>query len=222
MVQHGDYRDLFTTRRTFLTPLLGSIYRVPVAQNGDHWQPYEFAQGDPRAGILSQASFVALHSHEGLSSPTLRGKALRELLLCEPVPAPPGNVNLSGAQDMHDPHFRTMRERLTAHRTDPTCAGCHKNIDPMGLALENFDSDGSYRTAENGQALDTSGELDGIGFNDAAGARTRDAREPGDERLSACVACTPTPQAAAPRVVTCRGSAIWRRVSPPTAIGRSI
>jgi hypothetical protein len=169
MVQHGDYRDLFTTRRTFLTPLLGSIYRVPVAQNADHWQPYEFAQGDPRAGILSQASFVALHSHEGLSSPTLRGKALRELLLCEPVPAPPGNVNLSGAQDVHDPHFRTMRERLTAHRTDPTCAGCHKNIDPMGLALENFDSDGSYRTAENGQALDTSGELDGIAFNDAPG-----------------------------------------------------
>jgi hypothetical protein len=169
MVQRGDYRDLFTTRRTFLTPLLGSIYRVPIPQNVDHWQPYEFAQGDPRAGILAQASFVALHSHEGLSSPTLRGKALRELLLCEPVPAPPGNVNLSGAQDTHDPHFRTMRDRLTAHRTDPTCAGCHKNIDPMGLALENFDSDGSYRTMENGQPLDTSGELDGIAFNDAPG-----------------------------------------------------
>jgi len=169
LTQDGDYRDLFTTRKTFLTPALASIYRVPVAQNAAPWQPYEFPAGDPRAGILAQASFVALHSHEGSSSPTLRGKALRELLLCEPVPAPPGNVNLAGAQDTHDPHFRTMRERLTAHRTDPTCAGCHKLMDPMGLALENFDSDASYRTSENGRPLDTSGELDGIHFNDAAG-----------------------------------------------------
>jgi hypothetical protein len=169
LTRHGDYRDLFTTRSTFLTPTLASIYRVPLAQNLAPWQPYEFPAGDPRAGILAQASFVALHSHEGSSSPTLRGKALRELLLCEPVPAPPGNVNLTGAQDHHDPHYRTMRERLTAHRSEPTCAGCHKLMDPIGLALENFDSDGEYRTSENGQALDTSGELDGIAFSDAAG-----------------------------------------------------
>ncbi|HME40845.1 MAG TPA: DUF1592 domain-containing protein [Steroidobacteraceae bacterium] len=168
--QHGDYRDLFTTRKTFLTPLLGSIYGVPVAPNGGGaLQPYEFSAGDARAGAQSHASFVALHSHEGLSSPTLRGKALRELLLCEPVPAPPGNVNFATAQDTHNPNFKTMRARLTAHRTDPTCAGCHKLMDPMGLALENFDSDAGYRTAENGQPLDTSGELDGIEFTDAAG-----------------------------------------------------
>jgi len=110
-----------------------------------------------------------LHSHEGLSSPTLRGKALRELLLCEPVPAPPGNVNFAAAQDTHNPDFKTMRARLTAHRTDPTCAGCHKLMDPMGLALENFDSDAGYRTVENGQLIDTRGELDGIEFTDAAG-----------------------------------------------------
>jgi hypothetical protein len=62
-----------------------------------------------------------------------------------------------------------MRDRLSAHRTDPTCAGCHKLMDPMGFALENFDSDAGYRTVENGQRLDTSGELDGIPFSDAAG-----------------------------------------------------
>jgi hypothetical protein len=169
LTRHGDYRDVFTTRRTFLTPTLASIYRVPVPQNAAPWQPYEFPEGDPRAGILAQASFVALHSHEGSSSPTLRGKALRELLLCEPVPAPPGNVNLTGAQDNHNPHYKTIRERLTAHRTEPTCAGCHKLMDPIGLALENFDSDGEYRLSENGVALDTSGELDGIPFTDAAG-----------------------------------------------------
>ncbi len=170
LTQKGDYRDLFTARKTFLTPLLGSLYGVPVAPNtGAGHQPYEFPQGDPRAGLHAQASFVALHSHEGLSSPTLRGKALRELLLCEPVPAPPGNVNFAAAQDTHNPDFKTMRARLTAHRTDPTCAGCHKLMDPMGLALENFDSDAGYRTSENGQPIDTRGELDGIEFADAAG-----------------------------------------------------
>lgn len=169
LTRHGDYRDLFTTRRTFLTPILASIYRVPLPQNADPWQPYEFPAGDPRAGILAQASFVALHSHEGSSSPTLRGKALRELLLCEPIPSPPGNVNLTGARDTNDPHSRTMRERLTVHRTEPTCAGCHKLMDPIGLALENFDSDGEYRLSENDTVLDTSGELDGIPFADAVG-----------------------------------------------------
>ena len=168
--QHGDYRDLFTARKTFLTPLLGSIYGVPVAPNegaGPH--AFEFPENDARAGLHAQASFVALHSHEGLSSPTLRGKALRELLLCQPVPAPPGNVNFAAAQDTHNPNFKTMRERLTAHRTDPTCAGCHKLMDPMGLALENFDSDSGFRMTENGRPLDTSGELDGMEFTDAAG-----------------------------------------------------
>jgi hypothetical protein len=169
LTQRGDYRDLFTTRKTFLTPMLGSIYGVPVAQNVAPWQSYEFPVGDPRAGLLGHASFVALHSHEGLSSPTLRGKALRELLLCEPVPPPPGDVNFAVAQDTHNPNFKTMRDRLSAHRTDPTCAGCHKLMDPMGFALENFDSDAGYRTTENGQLLDTSGELDGIPFVDAAG-----------------------------------------------------
>jgi hypothetical protein len=170
LTQHGDYRDLFTTRKTFLTPLLGSIYGVPVARSAEAGQQaFEFPDGDARAGLHAQASFVALHSHEGLSSPTLRGKALRELLLCEPVPAPPGNVNFATAQDTHNPNFKTMRARLTAHRTDPTCAGCHKLMDPMGLALENFDSDAGFRSAENGAALDTSGELDGREFTDAAG-----------------------------------------------------
>jgi hypothetical protein len=170
LTRRGDYRDLFTTRKTFLTPLLGSIYSVPVARSAETGQQaFEFPDGDARAGLHAQASFVALHSHEGLSSPTLRGKALRELLLCEPVPAPPGNVNFATAQDTHNPNFKTMRARLTAHRTDPTCAGCHKLMDPMGLALENFDSDAGFRTAENGEPLDTSGELDGMEFTDAAG-----------------------------------------------------
>jgi hypothetical protein len=170
LTERGDYRDLFTTRDTFLTPLLGSLYGLPVAPlPGGGYRQMQLAAGDPHTGIHTHASFVALHSHEGVSSPTLRGKALRELLLCEPVPAPPGNVNFAIAQDTHNPNFKTMRDRLTAHRTDPACAGCHKLMDPMGLALENFASDAGYRTAENGKPLDTSGELDGVTFDDPVG-----------------------------------------------------
>ena len=175
LTRKGDYRDLFTTRNTFLTPVLGTIYRVPIPPQPEidsadpGWQPYSFPEGDPRAGILSEASFVSLHSHPGRSSPTLRGKALREIILCQKVPDPPANVNFTVVQDTKNPLYKTARERVTAHRTDPVCAGCHKLIDPMGLALENFDSSGGYRETENGVKIDASGELDGVKFTDAAG-----------------------------------------------------
>ncbi len=172
LTQNGDYRDVFTTRKTFLTPLLASVYRVKLASpNGlaDAWVPYEFPADSQQAGILTQASFVALHSHPGRSSPTLRGKALRETLLCQKVPAPPGNVNFNIVQDTANPTFKTVRQRLKAHATEAMCAGCHKITDPMGLALENFDTIGGYRESENGSPIDVSGELDGTQFTNAVG-----------------------------------------------------
>ena len=174
LTNRGDYRDVFTTRKTFLTSTMGIIYGVPVVDNraigeSENWVPYEYPEGDPRTGILTQASFVALHSHPGRSSPTIRGKALRELILCQKVPDPPGNVNFTVVQDTKNPVFKTTRDRVTAHRTDPTCAGCHKLIDPMGLALENFDGGAGFRLTENGAKIDASGELDGVKFNDGAG-----------------------------------------------------
>ena len=167
LVRHGDYRDLFTTRRSYLTPALGQVYAVPVASRD--WQLFEFVPEEGRAGLLTEFSFTALHSHPGRSSATLRGKAIRELLLCQPVPAPPNNVDFSVVQDTSNPNFKTARDRLTAHRNDPTCAGCHKVIDPIGLALEQFDGLGQYRETENGAPIDVSGELDGKNFKDAAG-----------------------------------------------------
>ena len=164
----ADYRELFTTRETFLTRPLGMIYRVPIdAQNG--WQHYEFPEGDRRAGLLTQAGFVSMHSHSGRSSPTLRGMAIRELLMCQKVPDPPGNVDFATFEDTSNPLSKTARGRLIVHSTDPTCAGCHRIIDPIGLALENFDAIGEYRETENGEPIDPSGEIDGIPFEDAAG-----------------------------------------------------
>ncbi len=169
----GDYRDIFTTKKTYLTRPLAAIYQVPLAvrvPNGapEKWLPYEFAANDPRGGVLMQVAFVTLHSHPGRSSPTLRGKALREIFLCQKVPAPPGDVNFTIVQDTSNPDYKTARERLQAHATNPVCTGCHKITDPMGLALENFDGGGSYRTTENGVALDTTGELDGVKFTNGA------------------------------------------------------
>lgn len=172
IVNNGDYRDIFTLKKTFLTPLLGSMYRVPVmTPDGlpDAWVPYEFDDDANQAGILTHASFVALHSHPGRSSPTLRGKALREVLMCQIVPDPPGNVNFDIVQDVANPNMKTVRERLLAHSSEPMCAGCHKITDPMGLALENFDTAGGYRELENGVPIDTSGELDGAAFSGASG-----------------------------------------------------
>lgn len=172
--ENGDYRDVFTTPKTFLTRRLGAIYGVPIANNAangapEMWQPFEFAKDDPRVGIVAHMSFLALHSPPGRSSPTLRGKALREVMMCQKVPAPPAAVEFKIVQDTNNPVYKTARARLTAHATNPVCAGCHKIIDPLGLALENFDGTGSYRTTENGANIDTSGALNGVAFNSAAG-----------------------------------------------------
>jgi len=167
ITQHGDYRDLFTTRKTFLSRPLGLVYRLPV-ETRTGFEPHEFAEGDPHAGLLTEISFLALHSHPGRSSATLRGKAVRELLLCQIVPAPPANVNFSIVQDTNNPQFKTARDRLTAHRSNPTCAGCHKIMDPIGLGLEAFDGAGQFRDGENGAPIDASGEIDGLPFKDAA------------------------------------------------------
>ncbi len=170
--QKGDYRDLFTTKKTFLTRELGAIYRVPVVgtqPNGspDTWEPFEFPPNDPRGGILTQVAFTATHSPAGRGSPTLRGKALREIILCQKVPAPPGDVDFTLVNNTTS--YNTARERLAAHATEPMCAGCHKIMDPIGLALENFDGAGEYRTTENGAPIDASGELNGVKFSDPSG-----------------------------------------------------
>ena len=162
--KNGDYRDLFTTRDTFLTPSLAALYGVPLARSQElggavPWVPYRFSDKDPYVGILTQVSFLSLHSHPGRSSPTRRGKALREIFLCQRVPPPPGNVDFSVVQNGDDPRYKTVRQRLTAHRTEPMCAGCHKIMDPIGLSFENFDTASGYRTTENGAPIDTSGEF---------------------------------------------------------------
>jgi hypothetical protein len=167
VAENGDYRDLFTTRRVAMNRQLSPLYRMPYGPRD--WSMVTLPDNDPRVGLLTQISFLALHSHEGRSSPTLRGKAVREVLMCEHVPTPPANVNFTIVQDTSNPAFRTTRERLKAHLDDEECASCHKLTDPMGLTLDSFDGAGQFRATENGVPIDTSGMLDKIAFNDSAG-----------------------------------------------------
>ena len=164
LTRKQDYRDLFTTRSTFMSMNLAAVYDTPTT-NG--WVPFEFPEDSPRSGLLTQVSFLAAHSHAVRSSPTLRGKALRELFLCQKVPAPPPDVDFSALEDAGD--VPTARERLKVHNTNPSCAGCHLITDPMGLSLENFDGAGRYREKENGVELDISGELDGTTYDTVGG-----------------------------------------------------
>ncbi len=166
--RNADYRDLFITRDTYLTRDLGIVYRLPVATRKG-WEKSEFPQDTGRAGIHTTIGFLALHSHPGRSSPTLRGKAIREVFLCQEVPDPPPNVNFSVVQEPTSTNMPTARDRLEEHRTQAACAGCHKIMDPLGLTLENFDGLGAYRTRENGAPIDSSGSLDGTEFNTAEG-----------------------------------------------------
>lgn len=167
LTRKGDYRDIFTTRDTFLSRPLGTVYRLPVAPPRD-WMKTQFPLDSGRAGILSQISFLALNSHPGISSPTLRGKFIRQTFLCQKVPDPPGNVDFtqfSGPKAVQ----ATARMRLASHNESPACAGCHKLTDPMGLTLESFDGLGMFRKEEGGAVIDTSGAVGATSVKDAVG-----------------------------------------------------
>ena len=168
IARNGDYRDLFTTRDTFLTRSLGVIYRTPVPTRGG-WEPVSFDRAANRAGIQSHVSFLALHSHPGRSSPTLRGYAAREVFLCQHVPDPPPNVDSTAIDASARTKMVTARDRLKRHATDASCAGCHKVMDPLGFTMENYDGLGTFRTHENGALIDTSGDLDGAAFTTTDG-----------------------------------------------------
>lgn len=170
--QKGDYRDLFVTKKTFMNRNLAALYRVPVSANADltNWVPYTFSDNDPRSGILTLVGFLMLDAtHEGRSSPTVRGKTVRELLLCQTVPTPPPNVDFKVVQDVQSKEHPTARDRLAAHQENPVCAGCHALTDPIGLSMEKYDASGAFRTHENGALIDTSGKFEGKTYSDVIG-----------------------------------------------------
>jgi hypothetical protein len=160
---HGDFLDVFDTRIAFVNSALAGIYGLSTKPTAV--QRVELPSDGKRAGLLGKPAFLALAAHANETSPTLRGKFLRERVLCESIGAPPPNV--VPVLGKPDPNAPTMRERLQAHASDASCAGCHNQMDPLGLALEHFDAIGRYRADDHGHALDVSGNLDGDAFDGA-------------------------------------------------------
>ena len=175
LVNRVSYPQLFRARETYLTAPLAALIDVQLplprgASNGapgQEWVKYEFPANDPRAGLLTMPAFTALNAHPGKSSPTLRGKAIRENLLCQKIPDPPAGVSFDLFNS--DKAGPTARDRLTVHRTAASCAGCHKLMDPLGLSLENLDGSGSWRTQENGTPINASGEFENTKYTNADG-----------------------------------------------------
>lgn len=171
----APFPDLLRSRETFVDRRLAALYEVP-APSMDGFGPVTLPEGGERRGLLGQASILSIWAHPTSSSPTLRGRFVREVLLCQEVPPPP--VAVDTAIPEPSPEARTLRERLTAHRESPVCASCHAMLDPIGLGLERFDGIGHFRRMEAGAVIDPTGELDGEPFADAAELGDAIARHP--------------------------------------------
>ena len=162
--QDGDYREFFTTQRTWVDRRLAAIYGIE-APNMDGFGWAELPTESGRRGFLGQVGFLALNAHAVSSSVTLRGIFVREKILCHTIPGPPADVNTSIPEASEE--LPTMRERVARHLEDPACASCHEMTDLIGLGLENFDGIARWRTRENGQTIDSTGSLDGVAFGNA-------------------------------------------------------
>jgi hypothetical protein len=162
----GTLDTLLTAPLAFPEGPLAEIYGVKPNANLDSPVSLDPKQ---RAGLLTQAAFLAVQAHPNQTSPVRRGVVVLRNLMCAELPDPPPNVN--NATPELDPNA-TTRERFAAHTTSPACSGCHSLIDPIGFAFEHYDAVGTYRDEENGAAIDASGELqqsDGssVSFSDA-------------------------------------------------------
>jgi hypothetical protein len=161
--EQGDFRQLFTTRATFVNEELGKIYGLDGVVGPD-FVPVTLPDDGRRGGLLTTPGFLAMNAYKTQTSPTHRGRFVRISLLCQDVPPPPPGVDTTiPALDPANP--KTLRERLEAHRANPSCAGCHDRMDPIGFGLEGYDALGAYRESdESGLPIDAATELDGVAF----------------------------------------------------------
>lgn len=155
VIRRGDGRlqTLLSAPFTLASGDLLQIYGATAAPAADG-----SVQLDPtqRAGLLTQAAFLSAHAHANQTSPVHRGLAVRKNLLCTSLPDPPANVNNTPPEPDAN---ATTRQRFEQHRKDPSCAGCHQLVDPIGVGFENYDAIGRYRASENGLPIDAQGEL---------------------------------------------------------------
>jgi hypothetical protein len=150
----GTIHDVYASKKVFVDETLAALYDVDVDVSGGGFVSAKL--DEQRSGLLTQPGLMAMLAHPAQSSPIQRGVFVRERILCAPVPAPPPSVNNNPPDP--DPSM-TTRERFAVHTEDAECATCHRMIDPLGFGFEAFDQLGRYRATENGEPVDTSGEL---------------------------------------------------------------
>ena len=168
--------ELVTADYTFMNERLAEHYGIPDI-HGNHFRRVTWAD-DRRAGILGQAGILTLTSYANRTSPVSRGKWVLENLLGAPPAEPPADVPDLGSREEGAPPT-SVRELMEVHRRNPACATCHRNMDPLGFSLENFDAIGRWRTTEDtgvpgevGPRIDPSGVApDGSAFQGASGFR---------------------------------------------------
>jgi len=148
--------DLLSSDTTFLNERLAKHYGVRHVF-GSHFRPVKVSKESHRGGILRHGSILAVTSYATRTSPTIRGNWILENILGTPAPPPPPNV--PSLKDKTAKLHVGIRERLAEHRENPACASCHDLMDPVGFALENFDSVGRWREFDQGLAIDSSGAL---------------------------------------------------------------
>jgi len=165
--------ELLTADYTFVNERLARHYRIPnVTGEGFRKVPLTGLNAS-RRGLFGQGSILALTSIANRTSPVQRGKWIMEVLLGSPPPPPPPNVPaLEETSAVAGERRLSVRERMESHRANPACSSCHSVIDPLGLALENFDVTGAWRTKDDGVTIDASGELyDGTPIEGPLGLR---------------------------------------------------
>jgi hypothetical protein len=167
-LEEDGFRAMFTTHTTFADATLAPLLDLEPSTLGPTLTRIELPETGPRAGVLTQPGFLALHAYPGKTSPALRGLFVRRRLLCQDIPPPPPSVSTQLPESIEG-RLVTTRELVAAHQASETCAGCHRYMDPIGLGLEQFDEIGAHRLLQNGLTIDTSGELDGADFEDAVG-----------------------------------------------------
>jgi hypothetical protein len=177
----GKLETLLLSPRSMVDATLGSLYGV--AGGGS----FAAADLDPgqRAGLLTEASVLTLTANADSTSPTRRGKLVRDRLLCQPPPPPPPQAEfmLPRAQP-----GQTARQRFAQHVANPSCAACHTLTDPIGFGFESYDPIGRFRTVDNGQPVDASGEVTGTEDADGpfVGAVALARRLAGSQQVRAC------------------------------------
>lgn len=162
VTRDADMMELFDTNKTFVNQELGQLYGINVT--GTSFVPATHPVESPRSGLLTTALLLSVQDKRQETSPTRRGAFVRRVLSCDTIPTPPPDV----VTVIPPPPAGTVLSRkdlLKTHLTSPACAACHQLMDPVGLAFENFDAIGRFRTQdENGLAIDASGSFDGTDF----------------------------------------------------------